>query len=108
MRIKGWLVLVQGDFNRTLQFNTNLTQLETWMAINQLTSPEFEHLQPLLGYHTFNSGGDKQSETLIDHSMYTPLPADVLLEELDAVNLKKGRISPITCQCGFVLPSPVR
>jgi hypothetical protein len=71
--------------------NTNSTQLETLMAINQLISPDFEHLQPFPGYHTFNSGGDKQSMTLIDHSMHTPLPADVLLEELGVVNSEKRK-----------------
>jgi hypothetical protein len=90
-RIKNWLVIVQGDFNRSLQFKINPTSLETWMKTNRLVSPDFEHLQHLPGYHTRNSGGATQTETAIDHSMHTPLPKNVLLEELGVVNWEERK-----------------
>ena len=90
-RLAGWLVMVQGDFNRPLQYKTVPTDLETWMDNNQLTSPDFIHLQHLKGYHTRNSGGGTQIETGIDHSMHTPLPTDVLLEEVGVVNSERRK-----------------
>ena len=86
-RLKGWLVLVQSDFNHPFQHNTNNpSQLETWMAVNQLSCPNFDHLQRKPGYHTRNAGGESQTETAVDHSMHTPLPANILLEEVGVVN----------------------
>jgi hypothetical protein len=43
-RIKNWLVIVHGDFNRSLKFKINPTSLETWTKTNRLVNPDFEHL----------------------------------------------------------------
>ena len=109
-RLKGRLVLVQGDFNRPIKHKTNPTPLETWMTVNQLTCPDYEHLQRMPGYHTRNSGGEKQDETSIDHSMHTPLPPDVLLEEVGVVNSedRKQFSDHLPVWFRFVLTNPVR
>jgi len=78
-RLKKWTVIVQEDFNRPLRYAKSLPALGTWMSTNQLSSPDFEHMKPQPGYHTFNSSeGISQNETSIDHSMHTRLPTDIV------------------------------
>jgi hypothetical protein len=102
VRITDWMVLVQGDFNRPLQFNTNPTQLETWMTINRLTSPDFEHLRPLSDYHMFNSGGDRSLNA--HHSLCRCVTGGVGCSE----HGKEEEILRPPARDGSVLLSPVR
>jgi hypothetical protein len=69
----------------------NPMSLKTWIKTNRLVSPDFERLQYLPGYHNRNSGGAKQTETSIDHSMHTPLPKYLLLKELGVVNWEERK-----------------
>jgi hypothetical protein len=76
----------------------------SWMKTNCIISPDFKHLQHLPGYHTNHSGGATQTQTSIDHSMHTPFPKKILLEELGVVNWEKKAICRLPTSLDLIYP----